>query len=649
MSSAQVTPVPANGVAGLQSAFHINHLLEIQDSFKEAKDLVPSDSQRSEFDGVTSKNVHRCHVHAGNRQELFCEACGILVCVKCVMKGGKHHDHDCYPLEDAFERYRTEMTSSLKPMEKKLSTVNETLTNLEKCCGEISHQREEIETSIHDAFGRLHKVLDIRKTELIGELHQITQRKLKGSAIQRDEMETIQAQLSSCLDFVKESMKMGIQEEVLKMKSNVAKQVKELTAEFQPDFSDPNEDVDTIFMASPDATTVCQNYGQVFTTNSPDPFKCCAEGKGLKDAMVWEKSTAVLLAINKGGEPCTKSLKSDSLCCELVSEITGTAVTVNCEQKDFNHYEISYQPTMKGRHRLTVKVNHQHIKRSPFPITVKSRVENLETPLSSICGLNRPLGVAIGREGEVIITEYWDDCVSIFSPDGYKLRSIGGSDGSSDQEHFVNICGVALDGDGNILVGDKHHIQRFTLDGQFLSAVSTEGSGPPHFKYPCGIAVNCINNRVYVVDASHCVHILNSDLTFFSTFGKPGSGKGQFNTPWGIACDSTGKVYVADSRNNRVQVFTAEGQFIKILGRRGHGRGEFDWPVGIAVDANDFVYVSEGDNHRVSVFTSEGQFVKSFGKKGSVLGEFNGPIGLTVDKSGVVYVCDRYNYRVQAF
>ncbi len=37
----QATPIPASGVSGLQSAFHINHLLEIQESLRKNKDTEP--------------------------------------------------------------------------------------------------------------------------------------------------------------------------------------------------------------------------------------------------------------------------------------------------------------------------------------------------------------------------------------------------------------------------------------------------------------------------------------------------------------------------------------------------------------------------------------------------------------------------------
>ena len=38
----QATPVPANGVTGLQSAFQVNHLLEILKEHKKAKDTAAS-------------------------------------------------------------------------------------------------------------------------------------------------------------------------------------------------------------------------------------------------------------------------------------------------------------------------------------------------------------------------------------------------------------------------------------------------------------------------------------------------------------------------------------------------------------------------------------------------------------------------------
>ena len=647
------TPVPANGVAGLQPAFQINHLLEIMEEHKKAAADPPASAEKAERDSanLTSRDKVKvcCREHAGKEVELFCETCGEPLCVKCAIKGGKHHSHDCEELDKAFERYKVEVTASLEPMDKQVTTITKALAQLGARCAEISDQRAAVEADVHTTFGKLQHILDNRKTELISQLHHITQRKLKELAVQRDQLETTLAQLSSCLGFVRESLKTGSQEEVLSVKSSVVKQVKELTTTFPPDILKPSTEADVIFSALSDVATACRNYGQVSIRDVlPDPSKCHATGKGIEAAVVGEMSTAVLQAVNFKGQPCEEPIQSSE--CELVSELSGTRTRGSVERKGQSQYEINYQPTIKGRHQLHIKVEGQHIRGSPFSMSAKSPVEKLGTPIQTFRGVRTPFGVAINQRGEVIVTEYGGHCVSVFSPSGEKLRTFGTY--GSGQGQFRCPCGVAVDSESNILVADcrNHRIQKFSPEGQFVTAVGADGKGRLQFICPTGIAFNAANKKVYVTDCdNHRVQVLNSDLTFSSSFGKHGSGKGQFARPCGIACNSTGKVYVADSANHRIQVSTAEGKFLKMFGRGGAGMGELKWPEGITIDSNDMVYVSEWANNRVSVFTAEGVFVTSFGSHGEGPGQFKYPYGVSVDNNGVVYVCDHINHCVQIF
>ena len=647
----QATPVPGNGVTGLQSAFQTNEFLRIRDDLIKKRDAAASLEELEvnviPFTPSSKKTTPNCFEHIDKERELYCETCEELICYKCALKEGKHEGHNYYELKNAYERYKGEVKPSLELMESKLNTVKKALAELNTRCGEVFDQQAVIEASIHDSIRRFQDFLDVRKTELISDLHQITRGKLKGLATQREEMETIQAQLSSCLDFVRKSLETGIQEEVLMMKRNIVKQVKELTTPFRPDILKPSTEADIRFLSLSDITEVCHNYGKVYVPGKPDPSQCQATGKGLEAAVVGETSTAILQTINYDNEPCSQLIKS--LECELVSEITGSRVRGSIERKGQNQYEVGYQPTMKGRHHLHVKVEGQHIRGSPFSLAVKLPVEKLGNPILTMDRVKRPWGVAVQR-GEVVVTERYGHYVSVFSQCGMKLRSFGTK--GSDHGQFNEPCGVTVDDEGSILVADadNHRIQKFTTTGEFLTAVGTEGSGPLQFDCPFDVTFNANNSKVYVVDCcNHRVQVLNSDLTFSSNFGKEGSGKGQFKCPWGIACDSTGKVYVTDSENNQIQVFKPDGKFVRMFDRRGQGRKELCWPAGITIDSNDLVYVSEFYNGCVSVFTSEGQFVTSFGRKGEGPGEFNRPIGLAVGNGGLVCVCDHFNNRIQCF
>ena len=645
----QATPIPAREVAGLQSAFHINNLLEIlEDSARKLENSPTTPERATPTDLNPGNKASHCFVHENKELELYCETCGELICLKCVTKSGKHHGHDYEELNVAFEKYKKEITSSLEPMEKKVTIIKKTLALIEQCRGEISDQQSAIEDNIHVTFRQLREVLTVRETELIGQLHKTTQRKLKGLAAQSDQIETTLAQLDSCLHFMRESIKAGNESDVLMMKTNTVHQVKELTTPFQADTLKPNTEPDMVFSALADLTAMCQSYGQVFTSGSLDPSKCRTTGKGLEVAVVGEKSTAILHAVRYEGKPFEKSIKF--LECELVSEITCTRASCSVERRGQSQYEISYQPTIKGRHQLHIKVEGQHVRGSPSSVAVKSPVEKFGTPILTLGGVRKPTGVAINQSGEVVMTEWGVHCVSVFSPSGEKLRSFGKP--GSGQGQFDCPYVVAVDGEGNILVADfcNCRIQKFTAEGQFLAAVGTKGTGPLQFINPTDIAFNTSNNKVYVTDnGNHRVQVLNSDLTFSSTFGKQGSGNGQFSDPRGIACDSTGKVYVADTDNHRIHVFTAEGKFLRMFGRLGQDRGELVSPWCVAVDTSGMVYVCENGSHRVSVFTTDGQLVTSFGREGERPGEFSYPRGLAVDNSGVVYVCDFRNNRVQVF
>ena len=631
----RVTPIPDRGVAGLQPAFHINHLLELHESFQKVENPAAALQGAAPTDVNPVKKARHCFDHEGKELELYCETCGELICWKCIAKGGKHHDHDYEELDQAFEKYRQEITSSLEPMEKQVTIIKKALAQFDTCCGEISDQRAATAVNIHVTFRRLREVLDVRETELIGQLDRVTQEKLKGLAAQRDQIETTLAQLCSCLHFMRESLRPGNNDDVLMMKSNTVNQVKELTTPFQPDMLEPNTKADIIFSALADLTALCENYGQVFSPGSPDPSKCHITGNG---PVSLETCTAILQVINFEGKPCKVPIKF--LEGELVSEITGTRQSCIVERRGQSQYKISYQPTIKGRHQMHMKVEGQHIRGSPFSVAVKMPVDKLGTPILTIDRLKCPWGVAVNQKGEVVVTEGDRHCVSVFSPNGEEIRSFGTK--GSGHGQFESPRGVAVDGEGSILVVDgiNHHIQKFTAEGKFLAAVGTKGSGRLQFKYPYCIAYNTNNNKVYIADTgNNRIQVLNSDLTFSRSFGKGGSGKGQFDFPYGIACDSTGKVYVADTCNNRIQVFTPEGNFLGMFGIEMSGQ-----PYCMTIDTSDMVYLSivtRGDIDRICLFTSKGQFVTSFGRGLKDLS------GLAVDNSGVLYVCN--SIHVQLF
>jgi tripartite motif-containing protein 2/3/tripartite motif-containing protein 71 len=683
---------PATGVSGLQSAFHIHHLMEIQDALKKVKDPQKVQCEKctkttrtatnfcrdcgkficekctemhSEWEEISNHEVVSmekiqsniellvppkkvtlyCSHHEGMNLNLYCETCEELICLHCTVNKHCRPEHKYDLVGDTFQRHKAEITLSLEPVEEQLGVVSKTLEQYDLRSQQLDQLEVAMEANIGQEIRKLQEILEARKAELVGQMKQLIRTKRKNLSAQKDEVETVHAQLTSCLSFVRESLRTGSQREVMNMKNAVIKWIKEMTNNFKPHKLPPCEQAYVKFIHLCELTEACQQFGDVYIPKV-SLEKCYVSGKGMEVAEIGERTTAVLHVVDQKGDACTVPVKT--MITELVLSSTNEKIECLVDKININQYEITYQATCQGRHQLHIKVEGEHMYGSPFPVAV---IKKLGTPIKIISGVKEPRDVAVNQRGEIIVGESGTNRVSIFSSAGEILRSFGSK--GSKQGQFDRIRGVAVDDTGNIYVadGNNHRIQKFTPDGNFITAVGRKGSGKLQFNIPKGGAIHPLNKKIYVADRNnHRIQILKPDLTFSSSFGSYGCGSGQFNRPSAVAFDSTGNVYVADYHNDCIQVFTAEGEFIRKFGQRGSGSGELHSPSRISVDSdNNVVYVTEAKNRRISVFTCEGKFLTLFGKNGNGPGEFSDPHGIAVDKDGVIYVCDTDNNRLQLF
>ena len=685
---------PATSVSDLQPAFHIHHLIEIQDALEKVKEpqkvlctkcnknrsatsycrdcgkyicslcttihddwddfaghevvaLEQLESKVKQLDSL-KKVVLYCSLHKGKELELYCETCEELICHNCTVK--KHKDHQYDLVDDTFEKHKAEIVASLGPIENQLGITHEALQKIKQRSGDVNEQRVGTKTEIKKVIQQLYEMLEAHKTELMGKVDEYADQKIKNLAAQKDEVETVQTQLASCLSFVRESLRTGSQGEVMKMKKVVMKQIKEMTGNFKPDMLPPCEHANVKFVALPELIQICQKFGDVYQYSSHVyPEICYATGKGLEVAKLGDRATAVLHIVDQKGKAYSTPVLT--LTCKLIQESTGEKIDCTVKKIEASgQYEIGHQATSRGRHQLHIKVEGKHIKGSPFPIIVKLPVNKLGTPVKIISRLKKPWGVAVNQKGKIFVAERHGHCISIFSPTGEKLGSFG-SHGSG-PGYFSEPHGLTLDDDGNILVADANNnrIQKFTSNNKHIVSIRSCTSNHLQFSHPLSVSISPITKKIAISDCyNHRIQIFNPDLTFHSSIGSKGSGNGQFNRPHDTAFDSVGNIYVCDACNHRIQVFNPEGQFLRWFGNRGNGNGELEWPAGISIDSDDTVYVAEDCNHRVSIFTHEGKFLASFGSWGSGPGQFKHPCEIIVDKYGTVYVADSFNDRIQTF
>ena len=155
--------------------------------------------------------------------------------------------------------------------------------------------------------------------------------------------------------------------------------------------------------------------------------------------------------------------------------------------------------------------------------------EQLAQVLTYTTGYSPQHGVAVDQQGNVWVVDQGSDRVREFS-NNLELNltlGLGVKDGQAKFETCTSECQVGLSGSGN---------------GQFSN--------------PTGIAIDGMNTLWVVDSGNNRVERFNLEGEYLTQFGSAGSGPGQLSGPWGIAATNgspTGSLYVADYGNNRVE------------------------------------------------------------------------------------------------
>ncbi|CAH3109833.1 unnamed protein product [Pocillopora meandrina] len=365
-----------------------------------------------------------------------------------------------------------------------------------------------------------------------------------------------------------------------------------------------------------------------------------AEGKGINEARVGLESSFLLTTRNAEGEQCYN--ERDYVTVEIKNQQGHDCATeVRLKDEKGGSYKVRYFLKDTGKCQVSVKINEEHIRGSPFPVKPKPRqfrhVLSFGQEGSSIGMLNGPYGVAVNGRDEIAVTDARNNRVQVFSSDGTYLRSFGRK--GDKQGEFSFPVGIAFDKNSRSIVVDKnnHRVQLFNEQGEYLSQFSGEGNLDHQLRDPWGLSVDRNGNIIVA-------HRGNKLIQTFSPSGQSlytlGEGEGE-----GLACPRHCIQYdkyliVSDAGENCIKVFDINGNFLYKFGNEGNRDGEFKSPRFLSVNKAGHLMVCDKGNYRVQVFELSGKFITKFGKRGSGPGEFEGPTSTAILSDGRIVVAD---------
>ena len=568
-----------------------------------------------------------CQKHDGELQKFFCSNCEQLICRDCGLVD--HAGHRLVSVKDVAAAFREEALASLLPLRDTHATITTAVTRVEDTKKNITDQGADIATTITRSFDQLKAILEDRKQVLLRQVREVVGRKVCALDRQHEDLRLAQATLNSLVGFVEKTSENASDEEFISMKQQMTSRVQEVTRKYQDMELSPKELADTFVAVPPPASLeeLCKK-------------SCVAEvdGLGLKSATTKQVAKFTVRTLDTHGKPPPPQ---QHVSAELKSLVDGSVLQTTVVTRTPSTYELSYTPTTRGRHQLTVRVSNTKI--GTFQVFVHHPPTLLGTPVMFIDGMKRALHMAIS-DTELLVTE--TNRYTVLNMQGQKVLTIG----SKGKPPFGdgNPIGIATDGDGSVYIASEDHkLWKFSRHGELVKSTWKKGGNAGELGCPLGVRYR--NHQVYVCDRNNArVQVFDSNLNFLRTFGTRGDGPGQLKDPRDLDFDTQGNIYVTDFQKCQVLVFSEDGQYLCHFGCGGPGKGELNGPRGLCVSGG-CVHVVELWNHRVSVFNTSGQFVHSFGKYGTGRGELWYPCGIATDNDGFVFVCDTHNNRIQVF
>ena len=208
-----------------------------------------------------------------------------------------------------------------------------------------------------------------------------------------------------------------------------------------------------------------------------------------------------------------------------------------------------------------------------------------------------PVDAAIGLNDQIVVLDWSRDSfrVVILNNEGKLIKSFGSN--GSQLGQFDRPWGVGVDEEGNIIVCDtwSHRIQVFDNDGSFLHSFGSRGSSEGQFNKPYAVAVDRDGNIVICDGLNHRIQVMDIEGNFIRCFGTRGSGVSQLECPRSVDVDGEGRIVVGELGNGRVSVFEKDGTFLFSFGEDHMKR-----PRGIVIDSFGAILVSDYESKLIS-------------------------------------------------
>ena len=292
-----------------------------------------------------------------------------------------------------------------------------------------------------------------------------------------------------------------------------------------------------------------------------------------------------------------------------------------------------------------------------------------------------PIALAVSDSGDLYVVDSWN-VRKISSGIITTVAGNGGGEWSGDGGPAIDAnlgspASIALDEGGNLFIADE--IDSVIRKVSSLGVITTvagvgiggySGDGGPaisaHLSAPNGVAVDgggnlyigdAWNGRLRKVASGIITTVAGNDTHSYSGDGGP-AVNAQLNYPRSVAVDASGNVFIADLANQRVRRVSASGIITTVAGNGTAGysgdldlatKAQLNLPETVVVDGTGNLFIDDSQNYRIRrvspsgiITTVAGNGTQGYSGDGgpATLAQLYEPAGIAVDTAGNLYIAD---------
>ena len=308
-----------------------------------------------------------CKVHIKEKLDLYCKTCGISVCAKCILTA--HTGHTFLPMDEVNMQYTEILQGLLARAKPFASSVEESMKKIDFVLSSIQERSQLISEEIIEFVSFHVRALQEHKQSLLQQLHAIKHQKEDTLKTQVANLTEILDQLNLNCTMASKALQDGTPFVAFNSGSPVASKLEEILSSKQE--ASPKEDDYIQFRRGIKSHEIngFRMFG-VLDPRGPSAANSVASGEGLYEAQE-AKLAQFKVEVNdrykqrreKGGDKVEAILK----------DVRNNTVCVSMKDGRDGSYVVSYTPESKGEHQLSVLVESNHIRGSPFMVNVRPK------------------------------------------------------------------------------------------------------------------------------------------------------------------------------------------------------------------------------------------------------------------------------------